>query len=269
MDVGFVGMDLDGTLLDTDSDKHGSPKYLESLEIIREMTKNQAPDISRFNGFFDEFARQSEELSMRLSSKVFAELMQKHYNIPVSLQEFGNYRISMREKTYAESVRFIGENGNNSGNWLAELPSEIQNKLVLVTSVSKEALPYIAANPQLKIAGRTLDDFFGNRIVFGDKVLCTGEPILHRKPSPEPYEKAMALTSHVSERGLVGIAFEDGKKGIISAKNARYNNGRLFVVGIGTSLSEAQAGEEGAKYFAATLCAVKLPDLLDAYMRAK
>jgi hypothetical protein len=262
---GFFGIDLDGTLIDSDSDKLNSPNYSESLAIIREKTGILSLNLDQFNEFFQEFAKQSYGLSLRLSSGLFTELILKQYNISVNPTDFNEYRTAMRQKTYAESVRFIGDGNSNGSSWLAELAQEFKNELVLVTSASMEALPYIKSNPHLKINGLTLDEFFGNRIVFGDRVLATGEPIQNRKPCPECYEKGIALTNSENHQGLVGIAFEDGKNGIISAKNARFNDGRLFVVGIGTTLTPAEAKEAGADYFAPALHAVKLPELLRAY----
>ncbi len=265
--IGFLGFDIDGTIIDTDMSTPGSAKYKESSLIVKEFT-GVDPEPNSFNKFYANLIARTAGVPSEQASILFAELMHQYFNVQVpNLENFIAYRSKLRKKTYATLAEFIGNGSLHSGHWLSSLPASLQEKAYIVTSTKRDVVQLLDENEQLRIRGKPFSDFFGGRIVYGDQVLGTGEVIERNKPDPESYNKALALAvPGITSRGYVGIAFEDSKNGVMAAHTARYGSGRLYVVGIETTLSGKELRNDGADDSYPALYTIDLEELCEHYL---
>lgn len=246
--------DNDGTLVDNDMMLPGTSKYLESLEIVAEMcnTPTCALDIRVFDSFFADFVSRTTGQSTEEASVIMAEMLKQQYGVTVDVEEFTSYRIGKRMETYRQRTLFIGDNAI----WIANLPENIKSTAWIVTITKKDVLRHLNENPNLRIEGKTLEEFFGGRMV-------TGSDVRERKPSPECYNLAMELASTTkNDYGFSGIAVEDSAEGVMAAKAADCGGGSLFVVGVRTTLSDRLLRSAGADYTSKALHTVNLGKVL-------
>lgn len=248
--------DLDGTTIDTNMNAVGTAKYEESYQLIKEFTNNSSPNLEKFKDFYVRFNDKAKELSMNDASRFFDERLAEEYGIKVDTDEFIGARAKKREESYREIVKFIGNDNYNNGDWLKKIKNEFKVNIYIVTTVSKKIIEDMKQNNNLKIDNKSIEDFFEKKII-------TKEDVSLLKPNPEAYNKVLAIENPArNSLGYSAIAFEDSISGIKSAKAARYNNGKLFVVGVMSSLSSKKLKENGVDYVAQVLYKIKLPELI-------
>ena len=252
-------LDLDGTLIDTNSNEPGSAKYRETLDIVRHLTGSESLDMAVFDEFYRAFNTQVVDLSMDDASRAFLKIAPQHYpRIGMEEKAFVTYRAQERDRTYLERARWIGSAERHAGTWLSEVPKGWMELAYLVTSASPKTIGLLSRNPHIRTPeGSGLVDIFENRII-------TTKDIKHVKPDPEAYNLALAYSQpEPSPSGFAGIAFEDSRTGILAARAANFMRNRLYVVGLESSLTPNQLLEYGAHMTARALHEVRLPEVLE------
>ncbi len=240
--------DLDGTLIDTDINTPGSAKYLETLEILGEMLGRK--DMADFNDFYAAFNKRVVGVTVVEGSMTLCRMIEETYGKRMRPEEFIEYRIMKRGETFRKRVKFIGDETDNNGLWLAQLPEEIKGNAYLVTSASAVLVPLLNENPQLVVDGKGLVDFFEGRII-------TADDVNRKKPFPDCYNLAIERSNAES-----GIAFEDSIHGIHAARNANYGGLSLIVVGIESSRTKEELISAGAHNTAKALHYVNLEEIM-------
>jgi len=242
----FVGIDLDGTILDTDLLDPRTAIGKETLSILDDMFGKGLIYPERFKYFYANASVAINGLPGNKGSEILYELITKEFSefdlnstfietvfssdsIETKRNQFIAYRNRKRWTTYAKEVSFIGSEKDNSGTWIERSPVPKEHHY-LITSTVMERLEWIKKNPQITIDGLPILDYFDSRRVTGNET-AWGKTIKNGKPNPEPYEVALHHADpNANDSGIIGIAIEDSTHGLRSAHDARYNGARLFVV---------------------------------------
>lgn len=247
--------DLDGVIINTNINIRGSAKYKESFEIVTELTGNT--DLESFEEFYFKFNEKAVDMSLEEASLFFAIMLNGFYDTKIDPAKFVEYRAKKRSESYEKYVGFIGDEIKNNEQWLAQLPEGIRGRMYIATTCPRRDYELLNKNPNVLISGRTIDDFFGWRVL-------TREDVTHLKPNPEIYNELLKIEKPLPNfKGYCGIAFEDSLSGIKAARDAKFNNANLFVVGVESTLSSQQLRNFGADYTTPALYVIDVDDLIE------
>ncbi len=251
--------DLDGTIIDNDLNTIGSAKYNETKGILEEKLGIQLGETEtrEFGDFYTAFNSRVMG-NPGQAARILAEMMRESYGVVIEdIAAFEAYRNEKRKECYRRLARFIGDGQTfHNGSWLAGLPDGIKAAMYIVTTAREADVRQLRENPNLKVKGSSLEDLFGPRII-------TAADVKHKKPHPECYNLAMEREQLTpNEAGFSGVVFEDSPRGLEAARLADHGGGRLFIVGLESTLSSSELARKGAHFTAKALYAINLPEVL-------